>query len=240
MHSKDGRLLRRYRAGDASLSATLDDYAFLCDGSIELYETDFDARDLARARTLADEMITYCGDDAGGFFLAPRGNDELPLARKDAYDGAIPSGNSVAAHALLRLARLTGETKYEERAHSILRAFSRDIASQPSAHTQMLLALDHSIGPAYEVVIAGKRGAEDTRTLLGALRSRFTPNVTVLLKLEDDRSIETLAPWVAGYHAVDGKAAAYVCTNFTCQSPVTDAAALLHMLESHPGAGQAR
>ncbi len=217
-----GNLLRRYRAGEVGLAAVLDDYAFLCEASIELYETDFDPRHLVRARRFADEMIARCGDEAGGFFLAPKAGEQLPLVTKSAYDGAVPSGNSIAAGALLRLARLTGETSYEERAQGVFRAFARDLAANPSAHTAMLCALDHAIGPAFEVVIAGARDAEDTRALLDVVRSRFRPNTVLVLRPDGDDAITKAAPWTADYRSIGGKAAAYVCTNFACQAPVTD------------------
>ncbi len=193
-----GRLLKRWRQGEAAHAAVLEDHAFLCWGLIELYETDFDVRWLSEAIRLADEMSArfWDGKDGGFFFTA--GDAEALLARgKEAYDGAIPSGNSVAALDLLLLAHLTGRTEFLQQTQRLFKAFSGEIARGPSRYSQMLIALDLSAGPASEIVIAGEPGREDARAMLRAVRSRFLPNTVVILRPEgDDPPIAKLAEFV--------------------------------------------
>ena len=230
---KKGGLAKRWIAGEAAHAAVLDDYAFLCWGLIELYETEFDARWLAEAVKLAESMIAKFWDEkAGGFFFTASDAEALLARSKEAYDGATPSGNSVAALDLLRLGHLTGNTAWLDRAQRIFRAFSGQVAKAPSGHAEMLIAFDFATGPASEIVIAGSPSAEDARAMLKAVRSRFLPNAVVLLRPPgDDPPIATIAEFVRGQKSLDGKATAYVCRDFACRKPVTDVAALGRLLD---------
>jgi len=228
-----GRLLKRYRQGEASLPAHLEDYAFLAWGLVELYETTFEVRYLRQAGGLVDHMLARFWDaEAGGFFLTAEDGEPLLVRPKEVYDGAIPSGNSVAALVLLRLARLTGRMELEDRAQALFRAFSGPVAANPAAHAFVLLALDFALGPTYEIVIAGRPEAEDTLALLAALRGRFIPNKAVLLRPEpaDAPPIVDLAEFTRPQRALDGRAAAYVCRNFVCRAPTTEPEAMLAAL----------
>lgn len=228
----DGRLLHRYRDGEAGLPGYLDDHAFLIWGLVELYEATFDPAMLEHALALQDVQDAHFWDEAdGGYFLSADDGEPLLVRRKVVYDGAIPSGNSVSALNLLRLSRLTGNPKHEQRAEQLMRAFSAQVAAQPSAHTFLLLALDFALGPAHEVVIAGERGAADTRRLLDVLRETYLPNAVLLLR--DEATSEALDR-ITGYtesHTPRGGATAYVCRQQRCEAPVTSAEALRERLE---------
>lgn len=228
-----GRLIKRYRDGEASLPAHLDDYSFFIWGLLELYETTFDAAYLSEA--LALNQVAYdrfWDQESGSFYFTADDAEELPLRHRELYDGAIPSGNSVAAMNSLRLARLTGNGQLEERAGSIARAFSREIRRAAQAYTQMLCTVDFMIGPPLEIVIAGNLKAKDTQYMLKTLYSAFVPNKIVLLHPsgEESRNIGEIAPHIGKRHSIQGKATAYVCRNFSCQAPVTDTGELMKLL----------
>jgi len=229
----DGRLLHRYRAGHAGIDANLDDYAFLIWGLLELYEACFDIRYLEESVALADTMLADFWDaERGGCYFTPAFGEPLLIRQKEAIDGATPSGNSVAMLVLLRLARMTGRTDFEEKADGIARWFSRTVYASPSSFTAMLCAVDFAIGPAFEIVLAGDPEAADTRALIRAVHERYVPNKVVLLRPpgEAGERLARLAPFTRAMTAPNGHAAVYVCEQFTCRQPVTrpeDLAALL-------------
>jgi len=233
MRKPDGRLLHRYRDGRAGLEANLDDYAFLVWGLIELYEAIFGARHLEVALELTSDMVRHFWDeDGGGLYLTPDDGESLFVRKKEIYDGAIPSGNSVAMLNLLRLGRMTATSDLEEKAARIGSAFSGSVKQSPSAHTQLMVALDFGVGPCYEVVIAGKAQAEDTKAMAKALRTRFLPNKVVLLNPGERESpeIAKLAEFTKSQLSIDGRATAYVCMNYNCKLPTTDINKMLELL----------
>ena len=233
MRKPDGRLLHRYRDGQAGVEANLDDYAFLVWGLIELYEAIFDARHLEVALELTSDMVRHFWDeDGGGLYLTPDDGESLFVRKKEIYDGAIPSGNAVAMLNLLRLGRMTATSGLEEKAARIGSAFSGSVNQSPSAHTQLMVALDFGIGPCYEVVIAGKAQAEDTKAMVKALRTRFLPNKVVLLNPDERESpeIAKLAEFTKNQSSIEGKATAYVCLNYNCKLPTTDIGKMLELL----------
>lgn len=244
-HLRDdrGRLLKRWRHGEAGLEAALEDHAFLAWGLIELYEATFDPRYLAEARQLARAMIERFGDRPnGGFFLAAEDRADLLVRPKEVYDGAIPSGNSVAALVLLRLGLMTGDVAMEREGSRVPRAFAADLGRSPSAHCQMLLAVDFLLGPSYEVVIAGESEDTGTRTMLRELRRPFLPRKVVVLRPsghEGDR-IAALASDVENHASLGGRATAYVCRNFACRAPTTDPEEMLTELRAHASHGEER
>jgi len=233
MRKPDGRLWHRYRDGQAGVEANLDDYAFLVWGLIELYEAIFDARYLGVALELTGDMVRHFWDeDGGGLYLVPDDGESLFVRKKEIYDGAMPSGNSVAMLNLLRLGRMTANSDLEEKAAKIGRAFSRSVKQSPSAYTQLMVALDFGIGPCYEVVIAGNAKAEDTKAMLKALRTRFLPNKVVLLNPGERESpeIAQLVEFTRNQPSSGGKATAYVCLNYNCKLPTTDINKMLELL----------
>ena len=220
----DGRLLKRARNGQAGLTAHLEDYAFLSWGLIELYQASFEPKYLKAALELTDTTLAHFWDDKdGGFFMTADDSEKLLVRAKKIYGGAIPSGNAVAASNLLKLARLTGRTELEERYESLIKAFSGDIAQQPSAFPQLLLAVDFAHSASKEIVIAGTAGAPDTVAMLAALRKPFIPNKVVLFRPDDSpEAIVELASYASEQKSIEGKATAYVCESFTCKLPTND------------------
>jgi len=233
MRKPDGRLLHRYRDGQAGVEANLDDYAFLVWGLIELYEAIFNTKYLKVALELNSDMVRHFWDeDAGGFYFTPDDGESLFVRKMEIYDGAIPSGNSVAMLNLLRLGRMTATSDLEEKAARIGSAFSGIVKQLPSAHTQLMVALDFGIGPCYEVVIAGKAEAEDTKAMVKALRTRFLPNKVVLLNPDERESSEIakLAEFTKNQSSIGGKATVYVCMSYNCKLPTTDIGKMLELL----------
>lgn len=228
-----GTLLRRYRQGEAAIPAFLDDYAFFVQGLLDLYEACFEVRYLELALHLSDRMRELFEDrQHGAFFSTAEGDSSLVLRMKDDYDGAEPSGNSVAALNLLRLAAITDRADLRESAERTLRAFASRMRLAPSGVPQMLVALGWHLDRPKQIVIAGSQDDAGTRSLLRALRGRFVPHKVVLLA--DEQSRARLAQWqpaIASMHGVDGRPAAYVCESFVCREPVTEPEELVGLLE---------
>ncbi|HUP04371.1 MAG TPA: thioredoxin domain-containing protein [Bryobacteraceae bacterium] len=219
-----GLLLRRYRAGDAAVAGFLEDYALFAQGLLDLYEAQFEFRDLETAARLTEKMIELFEDrERGGFFGAAAGPDLIVRVKED-YDGAEPSGNSVAVMNLLRLARLWNRADFRESAERTLSAFATRLSAASFALPQMLAACELLLRAPREVVIAGERGAADTEALLRTLHSRFSPfRVTLLVDSEATRaSLAAGNPAIQAMGKVEGRAAAYVCANFACQLPVSE------------------
>jgi uncharacterized protein YyaL (SSP411 family) len=235
MRRPDGTLLHRYREGDASLPAHVDDYAFLVSGLIELYGATFDPQHLRNALSLNAVMIRHFRDEeSGGFFFTADNGEDLLFRKKEVYDSAIPSGNSIAFMNLLRLARMTGDPGLEETAARSAGAFFPSARQAPSAHAYFLCALDYSFGPSYEVVITGTPGSADTRKMLQLLQTTYLPSVTVLFKPDgpDAAEIIQLAEFTKQHTTVDNGATAYVCTGYRCLPPTTDPETLLTVLQA--------
>jgi uncharacterized protein YyaL (SSP411 family) len=213
----DSTLLRRYRDGDAAIEGFLDDYAFLALGLIDMYETTFEATDLDWAVRLAERAIELFEDrEQGGFFSTQAATADLVLRLKDDYDGAEPSGNSGMTLALLRLARITGREDFRISAERALQAFASRLRAAPTAAPQMLVAQMFATGRPMEIVLAGPNDPE----LLAAIHGHFLPGA-VVMRAEQ-------AP--AAMPALNGKPTAYVCENYACKLPVTDARSMLELL----------
>jgi hypothetical protein len=228
------RLLRRWRGGQAAVPGFLDDYAFFTNALIDLYEATFDARWLAHAADLAREMETLFRDErCGGFFYSAQDNERHIMTVKEGMDGAEPSGNSVAALALARLARFLSRDDFEDLARRTLSAFSSTMDQAPHAFTQMLIAADFLIGPCTEIVIAGDSGLESTKSMVRAARAVYNTNrILIHLSANGSRdSITALIPQIEKKSAIDGKPTAYVCRNYSCKRPVHNAAELAQLLE---------
>jgi len=232
LRNDDGRLLKRYRQGEAGLAAHLEDYAFLTWGLIDLYEATFAPQYMTAAVELTDAMIEHFWDEEeGGFYMTADDSEELLLRTKKLYGGAIPSGNAVAACNLTRLHRITANEDYQTRFVDLLKAYGTEVNRSPSQFPQVMIALDFYYGPSKEIVIAGDPEAEDTQAMLAAIRKPFLPNKVVLVRPEGDSpEITKLAPYTASQMARDGKATAYVCENFACNLPTTDVAEMVELL----------
>ncbi|OPY90237.1 MAG: hypothetical protein A4E72_00770 [Syntrophus sp. PtaU1.Bin208] len=229
-----GRLLHRWRDGEAAMPANLDDYAFLLWGLIEAYEATFDSNLLEEALSLEEELSALFWDrENGGYYFTPEDGEPLLVRQKESYDGAIPSGNSVAMLNLLRLARLTGRGELGARAVATGQAFAASIRSLPAGHSQFLVALDYLAGPSAEVVIAGNPDGADTSEMLRQLRRTFLPRTVVLFCPEGEgkERISRVAEFAREMTPVNGRSTAYVCRNFSCRQPTTDPAQMMAWLQ---------
>ena len=210
---QNGRLLRTWKDGRAKLNGYIEDYANLADGLIELYQVSGEANYLHTARELGDGMITeFWDEENGGFFFTSNDHEELIVRNKDFFDNATPSGNSVAAEVLLKLAKLYGEEKYERFASTVMRLAASQVKRFPSGFGRMLGAMEFMLAPVKEVAIVGARASELEREIWSAYR----PFKVVAIG-ENGTDI----PLLKGRPAIDKKPTAYICQNFVCQRPVT-------------------
>ena len=234
LQASDGRLMHFHRDGHASAPAHLDDYAFLIWGLLELYEAVFDIRYLKKAIEFNDHLLRHFWDTAGGFYFTSDDGEEILIRQKEAYDGAIPSGNSIAMMNLIRLARITANGEWEEKAVSLARASARSIEQVPAAYSQLLVAVEFLQGPSYEIVIAGDIRKGDTKEMIRSLHKPFLPNKVLLIRPAGDRpaEIEKIAPFTGSMKSQGGQATAYVCSGFSCKSPTTDIVEMLKMLRT--------
>lgn len=205
LQKEDGRLLTRYRDGDSSILGFLDDYAFLIWGLIELHQANFNEKHLTKALELNDELIRLFWDDRkGGLFQYGLDAEQLISRPKELYDGAIPSGNSVATVNFLRLAEITGSQELVDRAEQQFKTFGGTISEQPMAYTHFLIAVYLRNVHMKQVKLVGDINKKDMSLFLKELNASFKPEVVTTLKAEE------------------GQATAYVCKNFTCLPPVTE------------------
>ncbi len=233
MRTSDGRLLHRYRDGEAAIPAYLNDYAFLVWGLLELYEATFEQRYLDAAITMNQQMIThFLNTEKNALYFTADDAEHLPVRRIEVHDSAVPSGNSIAMLNMVRIARMTGNTRLDESARMVARRMTGEVSRYPAAaFTQFLCALDFMLGPSYEVVIAGERNAADTETMLKSLRSNFIPEKVVLFNDSGQSGgIKDIAPFIRYQASIDGRATAYVCSNDRCESPTTEPERLLELL----------
>ena len=230
MTLQNGRLLHRYRNGNADIAGNLDDHAFLIAALLDLYETTFSVDHLIDALNLNDDLIKYFWDENdAAFFFTATDSEKLLVRQKEIYDGAIPSGNSVALLNLVRLYRFTGRTEFEVKASQMIKTFSQLIKTSPSAYTQFLSALDFYIGPSKEILLVGNDD-EKVKRFLRILRETFIPNKVIIYK--DDRTKDKLskaAEFTKSYQSLNG-AEAYICENFSCRLPVTSEKDLIALL----------
>ncbi len=219
-------LFRRYRDGDVAIAGNLEDYSFLVAGLLDLYEASFDKRWMSASVKLAEEMVGLFWDaDGGGFFMKPPGAEIVAI--KDGYDGPTPSGNSVAALDLLRLAEFTGNEDYREMAETTLKLFAETMESMPTGYLEMLAAVDFSFG-SKEIVIAGGWAPEKLKEMVREIQTRYLP--TKVLALADGDP--TMAKLTEGKASLKGMPTVYVCENFACKAPVTDLPALKGQLDA--------
>lgn len=231
---RDGLLYHRYMEGDVAVPGFLEDYAFFCAGLLDLFSALQDPYYLEEALQLHRKMEEQFWDgEKGGFFYASRGTAELPLSGKDAYDGATPSGNSVAAQNLLRIAVITGEEALTEKAHMIFQAFARLVSGSPQGFTAMLSAYDFARSPRQEIVIAAANDDPLGRKMMEKVQGLFLPHSVLLYTGGDDKRegrLRALCPHLQDKTALQGKATAYVCQNYSCQAPVGSVEELLKQL----------
>ncbi|HWQ54934.1 MAG TPA: thioredoxin domain-containing protein [Bryobacteraceae bacterium] len=229
-----GVLLRRFRDGHAAIPGFLDDYAFLAQACLDIYEAVFDLPWLDRAVALTGKMRELFEDStAGGFYSTQAGDPSLVMRIKEDYDGAEPSGNSVAILNLLRLSAMTGRPELRESAERALAAFSGRLTAAPVAVPQMLAAYGFSLAPPREIVIVGEKSSPDTLELLKILHSRYLPHaIALLVDSEETRAaLGSGLPAIEGMRKLDGRASAWVCENFACRLPVSSPAEFAELLQ---------
>ena len=228
-----GILLRRYRQGEAAIPGFLDDYAFFTQALLDLYETGFELRDLELAIRLTEKMVELFEDTGhGAFYSTAAGDPTLVMRIKEDYDGAEPSGNSLAVLNLLRLAQMTDRPDFRASAARALEAFGSRMVAAPVGVPQMLVGYEFSISKPKQIVLVGERDAPDTRRLLAALDSRFVPDrIVLLVNRESRQALARYLPTIADMTAIGGQATAYVCEDYACKLPTTDAAAFAQLLQ---------
>ncbi|HET8631402.1 MAG TPA: thioredoxin domain-containing protein [Thermomicrobiales bacterium] len=228
---RDGRLLRTYKDGRARLNGYLEDYAFLADGLLALYEATFAPRWLAEARALADAMLDLFWDEEQGLFYDTGRDHEALIARpRGVFDNAVPSGGSVAVEVLQRLGTIYNEPRHSQKATRVLRGLRDAMARFPTAFGRLLCALDFALATPREVALAGRRAAPDTLAMLTVIRDHFRPNLVVALREPGTEEISQPA-LLQGRAMHDGRATAYVCERLTCRLPVTTPEALATQLD---------
>ena len=219
-----GRLLRTWKDGRAKLNGYIEDYANVADGLLELFKVTGDVEYLNDAREFADMTITeFWDENAGGFFFTSNDHEQLVVRNKDFYDNATPSGNSVAADVLLRLAKLSGEEKYERFATATLRLSASQIKRHPQGFGRALSAIEFQLGQGKEIVLIGDKNSEIERYVF----ETYLPHGSVV----SVRNAQDAVPLTAGSSMIDGVATAYVCENFVCNRPVTSVEELKSELE---------
>ncbi len=231
--TEDGRLLKRYRKGNAGLTAHLEDYEFMIWGLLDLYETTFDLKYLEKAIAFQAIVDKHFWDTkGGGYFMTADDSEKLIVRAKKLYGGAIPGGNAVAIQNLVRLSRITAKPHYETRVGELIQAFSGEIAKQPMVYPLVLCGLDFHFGPSNEIVIAGKTGAKDVKKMQRALQKPFHPNKVILFRPDEEENIKAvvkIASYTDTQTSRDG-ATAYVCKNYTCKAPTIDIKEMLKNL----------
>jgi uncharacterized protein YyaL (SSP411 family) len=231
-----GELLHRYRDGEARFEANLDDYAFVVQALIDLYETNFDINLLKEAIALTKLSLGLFHDsDAGGLFDTTGRDRSLLLRTKEWYDGAEPSGNAVATLNLLRLSQLTNEVAFSSTAQQSLVFFGERLQSSPHAMPQFLSALDYSLARPVQIIIAGSAVQPETQALLRAIQSRYLPNRVMMLADggEGQEFLAAFVPYLSTVRMIDGLPTAYICENFACKLPTTSPQEALRLLAAH-------
>ena len=233
LYKDEQGLFHRYRKGVSGIRGHLDDYAFLVWGLIELYRVEYDVEHLAWAVELTDLMLEkFWDDEKGGFYFASSDGELLIARTKEAYDGAIPSGNSIALMNLLRLSRMTGNTKYDEKADQMLKMFGAPMRRQPSGFTAMLLGLRFVQNKSYEIVVVGEKEDSDTQRLLEVINEASIHQAALLVRDESSKdALDQIAPFTVEMQALNDRATVYVCQDFQCNLPVNDPEELAALLK---------
>ena len=230
LRRQDGRLLHTWRNGQPKVDAYLDDYTYLACGLIALYEVSGKAKYLEQAIADIDVVLTrFAEAGQGGFFYTADDQEQLLVRNKEFADNAVPSGNAMAALALVKLAKLTGEERYLAAAEKTMQACVELMKRYPSGAAQMLQAVDLLLGPTYELVFAGD-GEAESREVLADLQRRFLPNK--VLAFSEGKSPAALAGLLQGKAMLGGVPTLYVCEGFTCQVPAQGKVEIAHALDA--------
>jgi hypothetical protein len=238
LRDTSGRLLHCSKDGRARFTAYLDDYACLIDGLVELFQADGAPRWLAAGLELAARLQADFHDpEQRGYFFTASDGEALITRTKDVQDNATPSGNGMAASALLRLGRLTGRRDLEEEAVQTLTMLSGLMSQHPRAAGQALLALDFLLGPTQEIVVLDGPDRSQGDALVRVVAQRFLPNALLIRPAVGEPPAPLLATWLEGRGLLDGRATAYVCQQQSCQPPVNAPEALGQILDKFSRSG---
>ncbi len=228
------RVLHRYWEGEAGVTGYLDDYAFLIWSLLELYETTFSTEYLQKALNLNQVLMSdYWDEKNGGFYFTSKQAEPVLVRQKELYDGAIPSGNSVAFLNLLRLAHLTGDEQLNHKAYELLKAFSPMIEQNPPAYTYFLIGVDFIIGPTYEVIIIGDSDKDDTKKMLRVLQQNYLPRKVIILRPAKNKvqEIDKMINFNLPSEKITEKATAYICKDYVCMAPTADIQKIINLLK---------
>jgi uncharacterized protein YyaL (SSP411 family) len=234
---RDGRLLHRFRDHEADILGTLDDYVFFMNGLLDLYEATFDIKYLKEANQFKDDMFRLFEDESqGGFFFTAHDSEALIVRQKEIYDGAIPSGNSIVLWVLMRFFHMSFDELYIEKIKKSLRAFSRDVSTHPSGYAQFLSGFDYFLGPSTEIVIAQKKSDPHLKDFLNVIyRSYFAHKILLLNEIDKEKSsldeIKFLS-MMKEHIPIENQLTVYICTNNSCQRPVTQQSELMKTLSN--------
>ena len=233
LRDNNGRLFKRYRLGSSGLQPHIDDYAFLIWGLLNLYEAGFKVHYLEAAVEIAEIMVSdFIDEENGGFFIGPENGEKLIVRAKDSYDGAIPSGNAVAAMNCIRLSKFTGNMKWDEIAQKTFLAFSDGINRVPSAHSFMLTSFMFGEESPKEIVVVSKEKDSEAISMVRKIQSSYNPHSILILKnMDDTKTLDKVAPWTSMHDTIDDKITFYVCENFACKMPTTDIDTALKYLQ---------
>ncbi|EKF86441.1 thioredoxin domain-containing protein [Methanobacterium formicicum] len=227
-----GRLKHRWRDGEAAVDGNLDDYAYLIWGLLELYQATFQSEYLEIALKLNQTLLEHFLDhDNGGFYFTSDFTQKILVRQKEAYDTALPSGNSVQMMNLEKFSLIIDDMKISESFHGLESYFASMITQSPSAFTMFLSAIILKIGPSFQVVICGEKDSPDTQVLLNTIQKEYLPNVILILNSSDDSLINQIVGSLEHKTIVNGQATAYVCGNGTCHAPVNNPDDLINILK---------
>ncbi|GAB6071902.1 thioredoxin domain-containing protein [Venenivibrio stagnispumantis] len=223
---KDGRLLHRYRENEAAIDANLDDYSYFIFGLLELYEATLEDKYLENTINLTQKMIElFYDEENGGFFFTPKDREILLTRAKEVYDGAIPSGNSVALYDLIKIQKITADLELEEKIYKTVQYFASDIKRLPSYHTFFLFALDYLFYGGYEIVITGDK--QKALEVAKNINKEYIPN-KVLFYLSD--YVRKIAPYTENMESDEKDINIYICKDFSCNMPVKNTEDALKLL----------
>ncbi|SDH25727.1 hypothetical protein SAMN05192534_10362 [Alteribacillus persepolensis] len=229
--TEGGRLMVRYREGEVKYKGFVEDYANVLWAALELYESSLDLVYVKKAKHYGDQLIHLFWDaENGGFFFYGHDAEQLLVRPKETFDGAMPSGNSVAAVQLLRLARFTGEHRYEEKTRQALAAFAKELKQYPSGHMYFLQSYLLLHSHMKEVIVLTNDNDEKANVMTEQLTQEFYPEVTYLIS-DKPEHFQEVAPFAASYEKKEGKTTIFVCENFACHQPVTETDDALAMLD---------
>lgn len=229
---EDGRLMARYRDGEAANLGYVDDYSFLVWGLIELYEATFKPEYLKEALKFNDDLLRLFWDnDQGGLFLYGSDSEQLFARPKEIYDGAIPSGNSVATLNFLKLAKLTGKHELEDKAHMQFELFGKNVLQYPQGYAFFLIAMLFAKSSIQEIIISDKNESNDYEKMINVLYDNYRPFTLSLIWSNNYKDLKSIVPFIENYKPINEKATAYVCKNYACQEPTTDVEKFKDMLE---------